>query len=446
MDNDAFRDTYRAVNERFCPYEKTILTGNGGCSLARKFCIAEREGVQCDSSPGAGRLSGPARSPETPGPLRAQVDRHPQRPAPQQGHAHPGRRTARTVRGLGAGRARPQLHRGHQRHGGGVDPAFGTLDALPYSLILREIAHYQPRKRQGRVRDEDSARHRRQFRSGSRHRSGLAAAGWRVGLVARDRARGEAALAEIQSATGNPHLQLFVADLASQAEVRALAESVLQHFDALHLLVNNAGTAFRERRLSPDGIERALAVNHLAPFLLTHRLLDRLTASAPAQIINVGTRMNTAMDLDDWNWERRPYRMMAAYGQSKLGNLHFTFELARRLAGTGVRVNCVFPGVFRSNLGGTDGAQGLFWRLVDRLIGWALPTPERAARGVLRLASTTPWRRSPAPISGMGGRSRRRPRHAIPRLNRRVWALSLAATGLQTHQATSDSDSLDSLE
>ncbi|BCU06925.1 SDR family NAD(P)-dependent oxidoreductase [Allochromatium tepidum] len=260
---------------------------------------------------------------------------------------------------------------------------------------------------------------------------GLAAAGWRVGLVARDCARGEAALAEIRSATGNPHLQLFVADLASQAEVRALAESVLEHFDALHLLVNNAGTAFRERRPSPDGIERALAVNHLAPFLLTQLLLERMTASAPAQIINVGTRMNTAMDLDDWNWERRPYRMMAAYGQSKLGNLHFTFELARRLAGTGVRVNCVFPGVFRSNLGGTDGAQGLFWRLVDRLIGWALPTPERAARGVLRLAVDD----SLAQVAGAylwNGRPIQAPPQARdPEMNRRVWALSLAATGLQ---------------
>jgi retinol dehydrogenase 13 len=260
---------------------------------------------------------------------------------------------------------------------------------------------------------------------------GLAAAGWRLGLVTRDCARGEAALAEIQAATGNRYLRLFVADLASQAEVHALAESVLKHFDALHLLVNNAGTAFRERRLSPDGIECALAVNHLAPFLLTHLLLERITASAPAQIINVGTRMNTAMDLDDWNWERRPYRMMAAYGQSKLGNLHFTFELARRLAGTDVRANCVFPGVFRSNLGGTDGAQGLFWRLVDRLIGWSLPTPERAARGVQRLALDE----SLTSLDGAylwNGQPIQAPAQARdPELNRRVWALSLAATGLR---------------
>ncbi|SDX90945.1 NAD(P)-dependent dehydrogenase, short-chain alcohol dehydrogenase family [Allochromatium warmingii] len=259
----------------------------------------------------------------------------------------------------------------------------------------------------------------------------LAAAGWRVGLVARDRTRGAAALAEIQATTGNPHLHLFVADLVSQAEVRALAAAVLAQFDHLQLLINNAGTAFRERRLSPDGIERALAINHLAPFLLTQLLLDRLTASAPAQIVNISTRINTALDLDDWNWERRPYRMMAAYGQSKLGNLHLTFELARRLADSGVRVNAVFPGVFRSNLGGTDGAQGRFWRVLDRLIGWALPTPEQVARRLLPLLLDT----SPPLLHGAYLDQRRRllpaPAQARdPALNQRVWALSVAATGL----------------
>ena len=259
----------------------------------------------------------------------------------------------------------------------------------------------------------------------------LAAAGWRVGMVARDRTRGTAALAEIQTATGNPHLHLFVADLVSQAEVRLLAAAVLNQFERLHLLINNAGTAFRERRLSDDGIERTLAINHLAPVLLTHLLLERLTASAPAQIINIGTRMNTALDLDDWNWEQRRYRMMAAYGQAKLGNLHITFELARRLAGSGVRVNCVFPGVFRSNLGGTDGAQGRFWRLIDRVIGWALPTPEQAARQLMPLALNA----TATPFNGAylwKGQPLQAPAQARdPALNQRVWALSLAATGLR---------------
>lgn len=214
----------------------------------------------------------------------------------------------------------------------------------------------------------------------------LAAEGLRVGLVARDQSRGRQALEAIRDKTGNDALALFIADLADQSAVRQLAEAVKERFDALHLLINNAGTAFKERRLSPDGIESALAVNHLAPFLLTHLLLDRLEASAPARIVNVGTRIDTAMDFKDLNWEGRPYRMMQAYGQSKLGMLHFTFELARRLEGTGVTVNCVFPGVFNSNLGGTDGAQGPFWKLLKVGLGWALPSPAKAAERVLYAA------------------------------------------------------------
>jgi retinol dehydrogenase 13 len=256
----------------------------------------------------------------------------------------------------------------------------------------------------------------------------LAAQGARVGLVARNRARGEAALREIRAATGNEDLHLFVADLADQAAIRALAQSVGQHFDRLHLLVNNAGTAFPERRLSPQGIERALAVNHLAPFLLTHLLLDRLKASAPARIVNVGTRMEAALDFADLNWGKRPYRMMQAYGQSKLGNLHFTFELARRLQGSGVTVNCVFPGVFKSNLGGTDGAQGLFWKLVAKLLGWAIPSAEHAARRVLYVANAPEL----TEVSGQyfGNRKHlKAPAQAQDAdANRRVWEISEALT------------------
>lgn len=258
----------------------------------------------------------------------------------------------------------------------------------------------------------------------------LAAEGLRVGLVARDRSRGETALADIQGATGNPNLHLFIADLADQSAIRALAEDVSGRFDHLHLLINNAGTAFPERRESPEGIERALAINHLAPFLLTHLLLDRLKASAPARILNVATRMDTAMDLDDLNWERRPYRMMQAYGQSKLGMLHFTFELARRIEGSGVRVNAVFPGVFVSNLGGTDGAQGVFWKLVAALLGWAIPAPETAARRVLHAALSEHM----SDVSGayLGDRKPlRAPAQARdPLVNRRVWEISEELTGL----------------
>lgn len=264
---------------------------------------------------------------------------------------------------------------------------------------------------------------------------GLAAEGARVGLVARDRARGEVARAGIQAATGNADLHLFVADLADQTSIRALAESVLARFERLHLLVNNAGTAYPARRLSPDGIECALAVNHLAPFLLTRLLLDRLTSSAPARIVNVGTRIDAAMDFDDLNWERRPYRLMQGYAQSKLGNLHFTFELARRLQDSGVTVNAVFPGVFRSNLGGTDGAQGPFWKLVAALGGWAIPSPAQAAQRVLYLANAPE-------LEGVSGQyfGNRKPLQAPaqardPEANRRLWQISERLTGLDVESS-----------
>lgn len=258
----------------------------------------------------------------------------------------------------------------------------------------------------------------------------LASDGLRVGLVARDRTRGEAAVAEIRAATGNQDLHLFVADLADQISVRALAQAVHDRFDRLHLLINNAGTAFAERRLSPQGIEHAFAINHLGPFLLTNLLLDLLKASAPARIVNVGTRIDAAIDFDDLNWDKRPYGMMKGYAQSKLGNLHFTFELARRLQGSGVTVNCVFPGVFKSNLGGTDGAQGLFWKLLAKLGGWAIPKPETAAQRVLYLANAPELEG----VSGAYFANRKTiPAPAQARdaaANRRLWEISETMTGL----------------
>lgn len=257
----------------------------------------------------------------------------------------------------------------------------------------------------------------------------LADKGWRVGLVVRDRTRGESALADIRALTGHEDLHLFVADLADQSSIRELAAQILARFDRLHLLINNAATAYPARRLSPDGIECALAVNHLAPFLLTHLLLEQLKSSAPARIVNIGTRIDTAMDFTDLNWERRPYRMMQAYGQSKLGNLHFTFELARRLQGSGVTVNAVFPGIFNSNLGGTDGAQGFFWKLIKILLGWALPTPCQAARRVLYIA-TAPE------LDGVSGkyfgarRTLRAPAQARDtEANQRLWGISETLIG-----------------
>jgi NAD(P)-dependent dehydrogenase (short-subunit alcohol dehydrogenase family) len=258
----------------------------------------------------------------------------------------------------------------------------------------------------------------------------LARGGDRVLMVARNRERGEAARSELAATTGNEQIELLVADLASQGQVRRLAGHVRDRVDRLDRLVNNAATAFRQRGLTEDGIERALAINHLAPFLLTNLLLDPLRAATPARIVNVGTRIDTAIDFDDLNFERRPYRMMRGYGQSKLGNIHFTRALARRLEGSGVTVNCVFPGVFRSNLGGTDGAQGPALKLFARLFGWALTKPEAAAERVLYLLDSP----DVAGISGAYfGNRRPIPMPAQARddgANERLWQISARLTGL----------------
>ncbi|SEL32847.1 SDR family NAD(P)-dependent oxidoreductase [Ectothiorhodospira marina] len=249
----------------------------------------------------------------------------------------------------------------------------------------------------------------------------LARRGMTLVLVCRSLTRGEQARWEIRAETGNEDIHLITGDLAEQSDVRRVAAQFNRDFKALHLLINNAGSAFPERRLTHDGIEKALAINHVAPFLLTRLLLPRLKSSAPARIINVGTRFNTAMDLDDLNWEKRRYRMMQAYGQSKLGMLHSTFELARQLEGSGVTVNCVFPGVFMSNLGGTDGAQNAFWRAVARWLGWAIPTANQAAQSVIHYATAPEMANLNGQYVSRKGPVKAPEQARAPEMNRRVW-------------------------
>lgn len=207
---------------------------------------------------------------------------------------------------------------------------------------------------------------------------GLAAAGATVLLVCRDRERGVAAVDELKAATGNPHLELWLADLATLTEVRRLAGELLAAHPAIHVLINNAGVMLEKHQFSADGFELQWAVNHLAPFLLTRLLEPALAAGAPARVINVASRMHTfgRLRFDAAPGERR-YSMYETYGRSKLACIMATYELAERWQGRGITVNCLHPGVIDTNLGGMPG-----W--MKKL----LPKADAGARTSLYLATS----------------------------------------------------------
>ena len=171
-----------------------------------------------------------------------------------------------------------------------------------------------------------------------------------VVMVSRDRTRGEAAQAEVRRQTGRA-VELLIADLSSQESVRNLVTEFEASHDRLHVLVNNAGVTLPRGTETGDGIETVLATNHLGPFLLTNLLLPMLTASAPSRIVIVGSGAHVMgkIDFDDLQGARS-YNEIRAYNQSKLANLLFTYELARRIAGTGVRANAADPGFVKTNL------------------------------------------------------------------------------------------------
>jgi retinol dehydrogenase 14 len=209
--------------------------------------------------------------------------------------------------------------------------------------------------------------------------------GAKLTLVCRNRERGEELVREIQRA-GNPAVELMVADLESQAQVRRLAADLLATKQPLHVLMNNAGVFNMKRAVTSDGLEQVFAVNHLAYFLLTLLLLDRIKESAPARIINVSSDLHqrATLKFDDLGGERS-YGGMSSYAQSKLANVLFTYELARRLAGTGVTANCVHPGAVATNLAKNNGALvGAAWKLA----GAFMKSPAAGARTQIYLASS----------------------------------------------------------
>ena len=259
---------------------------------------------------------------------------------------------------------------------------------------------------------------------------GLARRGAGLALVCRDPGRGDATVNEIRRTTGNDAVRLFVADLASQQAIRSLAGELLAAYPALHVLVNNAGVVNLQRTTTVDGIETVLAVNHLAYYLLTRLLLDRLAASGRARVVNVASdahRFVRTLDLDDLGWAQRRWRTMRVYGASKLANILFTYELARRLEGRDVTANCLHPGAVATGLGKNNGA------IARILVGALRPffrTPDDGAATSIHLAA------SPE-VEGVSGAyfadakpARTSPASYDEALARRLWDASAAMVGL----------------
>ncbi len=259
----------------------------------------------------------------------------------------------------------------------------------------------------------------------------LAGLGARLAIVARSEARASAAVARIRSAAGpEAAVEVFLADLASQRSVRALAAQLLERLPRIEVLVNNAGATFSAHRMTEDGVELTWALNHLAPFLLTTLLLDRLKESAPARVVTTSSRAHTgasSIPFDDLDGTRSFARGpgfaagMSRYGETKLANILFTAELARRLEGTGVTANCFHPGVVATGFGRNEG--GLM-RVAVTVIRPFMRSPRKGAETLVWLADS-------AEVAGESGayfvdQPRVNPSSAArdPEAARRLWEVS----------------------
>lgn len=260
----------------------------------------------------------------------------------------------------------------------------------------------------------------------------LARQGMTLVIVGRNPARTQAVLDEIHAISGHKRSEMIVADLSVMAEVRRAAAEFQARFDRLDVLMNNAGAVFSSRQETADGYEMTFALNHLSYFLLTNLLLERLKASAPARIVNVssGAHHGATINFDDLHL-RQGYGMggFKAYSQSKLANVLFTYELARRLAGSGVTANAMHPGFVATGFGRNNG--GLMGATIGLLQRFAL-TPEQGADTLVYLAT------SPE-VEGVTGQyfEKRRPQRSSAAsydeaAARRLWEVSEQLTGLKT--------------
>ena len=258
----------------------------------------------------------------------------------------------------------------------------------------------------------------------------LAAKGATVVLTARDAGRAETLVQQIRYETGNTQVNFLLADLSSQAQVRRLAEEFQRSYPTLHVLVNNAGGLFMRRVETVDGYELTFALNHLAPFLLTNLLLDELKASAPARVVTVSSAAHVGAQIhfDDLMYSSTRYSPMGAYGQSKLANAMFAYELARRLEGTGVTSNALHPGFVATGFAKNNGT---LYRYGMTLLRPFAISPEQGAQTTIYLAS------SPE-VEGVSGEYfvKRRPAKSSKasydeEAQRRLWEVSEELTGLK---------------
>lgn len=258
---------------------------------------------------------------------------------------------------------------------------------------------------------------------------GLARMGASLVLVCRNREKGESAKEEITKASGSSSVELFLADLLSQREVRRVAAEIKATHPRLDVLVNNAGASFRVYGETEDGIERTMAINYFAPFLLTSLLLETLKSSAPSRIVNVSSseHYDGHLDIDNINKDRRMGTVGAdAYRRSKLAVVLFTYELARRLQGTGVTANCLHPGAVRTKIWRNAGTLTPLFRFLSLF----MLSPEKGAQTSIYLAS------SPE-VEGVSGKyfDKRLPKRSSEAsydeaLAKRLWDISERMTGL----------------
>jgi NAD(P)-dependent dehydrogenase (short-subunit alcohol dehydrogenase family) len=247
-------------------------------------------------------------------------------------------------------------------------------------------------------------------------------------MVSRNRSKSEEVKGEIVAATGNTAVDLLIADLSSQQAVRQLAQEFQQHYTHLHVLVNNAGAHIQQRQVSVDGIEMNLVINHLSAFLLTNLLLDTMHATESSRIINVASNaMTRAINLDDLQSEQT-FVPFDVYGQAKLAMVMCGYVLARQLAGTGITVNALHPGITATNI--VNNVAPPIARPFIGIIKRFLQTPEQGAQTALYLAT------SPE-VEGVTGKYfiKSKQKSSVPIsydevLQERVWNMSADLVGL----------------